>query len=149
MAKQITMILAALLLAVWVYGQVEQEEGKLPPEDEDAAQLSLKIEAEMCRSIEERMPSGMADTFPPDVEQVFCWSKVIGAEDSTMIKHVWLYKGERMAEVELPVRSSAWRTWSSKKILPQWVGDWEVRILDESNNLLANMKFYIDERIAN
>jgi len=55
------------------------------------------------------MPTGMADTFAPDVENVYLWCKVIGCKDTTVVHHVWYYKGDQMADVELPVRSPAWQ----------------------------------------
>jgi hypothetical protein len=60
-----------------------------------------------------------------------------------MVKHCWFYKGEEMAVVELPVRSDAWRTWSYKTILPEWTGDWEVKVMDAGDNVLTSTPFKI------
>jgi hypothetical protein len=113
-----------------------------------AAMPALTVETELCSGIEERMPTGMADTFTPDVENVYLWCKVIGCKDSTVIHHVWYYKGEKVADVELPVRSSSWRTWSSKSILPAWVGDWKVTVVDAGGKELAAIPFKIAAAVA-
>ena len=48
-----------------------------------------------------------------------------------------------MARVVLPVRSADWRTWTSKRILPQWTGRWKVEILDSDENLLQTITFTV------
>jgi hypothetical protein len=44
----------------------------------------------------------------------------------------------------LPVRSSNWRTWSSKTVLPQWVGQWQVEVLDRDGTLLKTIAFSLN-----
>jgi hypothetical protein len=43
----------------------------------------------------------------------------------------------------LPVRSIAWRTYSEKKILPQWTGNWEVKVVDTTGATLTSVAFTI------
>ncbi len=104
---------------------------------------ALTVEGVVCSGIEQRMPVDSAEQFSPDVGKVFFWCKVTGATDTTAITHVWLYDGKEMATVELPVRSPAWRTWSSKNILPSWVGKWEVQVRDAEGNVLLGKSFAI------
>ena len=108
-----------------------------------AQEQGIMVETEFCRGIEDRMPVEPADSFPSDVEQVYLWSKIVGVSDSTIITYLWLYNDQEMATVELPVKSSSWRTWSSKKILPAWIGNWEVRISDMEGNILKSVTFEI------
>lgn len=147
------MIFAAVAMVVAQEEDTTKIEQKVVPEpqkevaaeavEEKVAAPQMAIEAEICAGIEERMPTGMADTFTPDVEKVYLWCKVIGCKDTTMVHHVWYYNGKEMADVELPVRSSSWRTWSSKTILPSWTGDWEVKILDAAGNELKSAQFKV------
>lgn len=111
----------------------------------ETAPTGLAIESQLCRSVLEREPVEPAESFPADVGQVFLWTKVTGATDSAIIKHVWLYGEQEMATVELPVRSSMWRTWSSKNILPQWTGNWQVKIVDGEGNIFKSVAFTITE----
>ncbi|WP_025324346.1 DUF2914 domain-containing protein [Deferrisoma camini] len=85
-----------------------------------------------CRSVEAREPVGVADTFPADVGEVTFFTQILGAEGSQQILHVWIYDGREMAIVPLDVEGPSWRTWSTKRILPEWKGDWivEVRTVD-------------------
>jgi hypothetical protein len=112
------------------------------------AASGLEIESQLCRSVLEREPVEPAESFSADVGQVFLWTKVTGATDSAIIKHVWFYGEQEMATVELPVRSSSWRTWSSKNILPQWVGNWQVKIVDAEGNIFKSVSFTITVPMA-
>lgn len=110
-----------------------QEEVKAP----------ITVETELCTGVEERMPVGMADQFPSDVGQVCLWSKVIGCTNETIVKHVWYYRGDEMATVELPVRGTSWRTYSYKSIRPDWIGDWVVKVIDADGNVLKAIPFKV------
>jgi hypothetical protein len=49
------------------------------------------------------------------------------------------------ARVRLPVRSPAWRTWSTRQISPEWTGEWSVRIEDAEGRVLDTLRFTIGE----
>lgn len=115
---------------------------------QEEATKAITVETELCTGIEERMPVGMADQFPADVGQVCLWSKVLGCADETFIKHVWYYRGDEMATIELPVRSSSWRTYSYKTIPPEWAGDWVVKVIDAEGNVLKAMPFKVGDGVA-
>ena len=108
-----------------------------------APAATLAVEAQLCAGVQERMPTGMADSFSPEIGQVYLWCKITGGSGSTTIKHVWYYNGQEKATVELTVNGSSWRTWSAKKILPEWAGDWSVKILDASGAVLKELSFKI------
>lgn len=101
------------------------------------------VEVAVCAAIEERQPVGTAESFGVDIGQVFFWTKCVGATDTTAIQHVWVREGETMATVDLPVKSPEWRTWSSKKFLPSWTGNWEVRVLDSDGNIIKAVAFTV------
>ncbi len=106
-------------------------------------EAGVDVELQLCKAIEERMPVEAGVEFSSDMEQIYLWCKVTGMTDTTTIKHLWIYQEKQLASVSLPVRSSSFRTWSSKKLLPQWVGDWEVRVVDADDNILKSLKFTV------
>jgi hypothetical protein len=108
-------------------------------------EAEITVETAVCTGVEDRMPVGEADIFPAEVGAVYLWSRIIGFEGDTMIKHVWFCRGEEMAEVQLPVRGTAWRTYSYKTILPEWTGDWVVKIIDASGEVLKAVPFKVGE----
>ena len=104
---------------------------------------TLTVEAKLCTSIENRMPVGEATTFSTEVGTVCCWCRVSGCQDETTIKHVWYYQGKEMNSVELPVRSVSWRTWSFKSIPAHLTGEWTVKVLDQTGNVLKEVAFTV------
>ncbi len=111
---------------------------------EDSLSSGLVVEAAAIgTAVQEREPVGVDSLFAADVGEVVCWTRIAGAPDTTSVTFVWLRNGEEMARVDLPVKSPMWRTWSSKKIRPDWTGAWEVRVLDPAGEVLKSLSFTI------
>jgi len=104
---------------------------------------TLSAEAEVCTTVVDRMPSGSATSFGADVGTLCCWSRITGAVGETTIVHIWMCNGKEMAVVELPVKSGSWRTFSRKNILPEWTGNWEVKVVDAAGNALKTIAFTV------
>lgn len=100
------------------------------------------LESAICLSVQERTASAAVDTLDAGTEQVFCWTRIGGAAGQT-ITHAWMHGGTTRARVELAVGSDDWRTYSSKRILPSWTGDWEVKVLTPDGAVLASIPFYV------
>ncbi len=129
-AVRILTVLALLSLAL----------GTAPAQDESTpAEVGLEV-AEMSFGTDydrdTRSLIGTATTFPAGVERLWCRTRILGADDPTTITHVWYRDGKTMARVELAVRSNDWRTVSSKLLLPDWTGVWEVKVLDPAGTIL-------------
>ena len=105
-------------------------------------ELGIK-EMEFCTAVENRQPVGTDKEFYDTVEKVYCFTKIIGAADTTTVSHVWYHNDEEKARVELPVKSKSWRTWSSKIIIKEWGGVWRVDILSSGGKLLISKEFLI------
>lgn len=109
-----------------------------------AQDLSVKT-IEIGTAVENRAIVGADSTFSPTVENLFCFTQVTGAQDTTEIYHVWFHKDEEKARTPLTIKSKDWRTWSSKTILESWTGAWRVAIEDQQGNVLAEKSFTISE----
>lgn len=99
--------------------------------------------AVVATDVVDREPVGEADTFAADVGQVFFYTVLEGDFGETRLEHVWLYQGEEMARVPLTVRGPRWRTWSSKSLVPEWSGSWEVQLVDENGTVLDSASFTV------
>lgn len=102
-------------------------------------------QVEFATDVQNREPVGVDTVFTADVGNVFCYTHIEGAEDTTQIAHAWYYKDEEKARIELDVRSNDWRTWSSKAILQSWTGPWRVMIEDADGNVLATKSFVVQD----
>ncbi len=100
-------------------------------------------ESALARKVEQRQPVDVMTEVPADIGRLYCFTRLVGADSETRVVHVWSWEGREMARVELPVRSSNWRTWSSKRILPEWSGAWTISILDAEGNLLKEIAFQV------
>jgi hypothetical protein len=109
---------------------------------------TLSAEAEVCTAVVDRMPSGSGVSFPAGVVSLCCWSRITGATGEVNIKHVWLYEGKTMAVVDLPIKGTPWRTYSQKKILPEWTGRWEVKVTDLAGNELKSIAFTVGDTVS-
>jgi len=84
--------------------------------------------AVVTTTIANRMPEVQTadNTFASTVERLYYFTKIEQATAPTSILHEWYWQGELLATVELDIDSDAWRTWSSKRIMPHQTGSWTV-----------------------
>lgn len=75
-----------------------------------------------------------------EVVKFYFFTQIINKKD-TVITHRWLHNGEVAAEVNLNIGSENWRTYSSKRIRPEWQGEWSVQVLDAANQVIAEHSF--------
>ncbi len=95
-------------------------------------------------AIVNQMPADKIESYRADFGKLYCFTRIVGAQEDTVITHVWYYQDNELARVPLPIRSSNWRTYSSKRVLPQWAGEWKVVILDEKENEIATIPFILE-----
>ena len=95
-------------------------------------------------AIENQMPVDQIESYRADFGKLYCFTRIVGAQEDIVITHVWYYQDNELARVPLSIRSSNWRTYSSKRVLPQWAGEWKVVILDENENEIATIPFTLE-----
>ena len=102
-------------------------------------------EIQICTSVQDRQPVGEDTSFARDIGQLYCFTKLSSSYDTASISHVWYYNDKEMLRVELDVRAKKWRTWSTKRIIDTWIGEWRVDVLSSDGNILASKQFTIQE----
>ena len=100
-------------------------------------------EASICRDVVNRQPIGAGYSFEASVGKLVCFTKITGAQSPAQISHVWYFGDVERATVTLSVRSSSWRTYSSKRIQPHEIGDWRVDVLGPGGEILGTLQFKI------
>ncbi len=106
------------------------------------AQLSVE-ESAIALDVIDRMPVGSDSTFVASVGRVYYWTRVAGAEGEVAIHHVWFHGDQEMADIELRLGGSPWRTWSNKAIVPEWTGAWRVEVRDSAGNVIETIRFTV------
>lgn len=145
----IVVVLAALtIVALPAWSQdakktASTESGAASTAAEDEASNVTIADANVCQDVQDRSPVGISDVFVKEAPKVFCFCRVVGAEPGTQIIHNWYYNGSLKASVKLNVRSSNYRTWSSKRMSPDWDGEWMVEILSHEGQPLESIIFFV------
>ena len=113
-----------------------------PSTQKPASTVNVSVEeAVICTDVVERTPVEPGYVFDTSVGRLYCFTKITGAGGETTVKHIW-YRGEKMLhEQVLPVKSTSWRTWSSKKIRPEWKGNWMVEVAAHDGTVLKTLLF--------
>ena len=121
----------------------------IPREEPDLVSPSglTVIRAYICKGIEQSEPTEAGRSFLPEgdgVGRLCCFSEIGGAAEPDSVFHVWYWGDRNMGRVPLEVKSSRWRTWSKKKVLDEWRGEWHVDIVDRDGFLLDRLHFSIE-----
>ena len=57
------------------------------------------------------------------------------------ITHQWMFDDKVMFEKTFEVKGPRWRVWTSKTLIPSWVGTWTVNVLDDDRSVLSSKSF--------
>jgi hypothetical protein len=142
-ATQITLALA-MAIALPLAAQDTTPPAPTPAPAPAAAPAAVSVEAVLARSVLDRVPQDTGTAFPAEVGQLVLWTRVTGAGGS-LIHHVWFHGDTEVGNVELPVSSSPYRTWSRKTVPPDWTGAWHVEVRDAAGTVLKRIDFTVGQ----
>lgn len=133
-------VVISLTLALTVTGQATAQDttSQVPP----ALTVSGAV---VARSVIDRTPQDTGSVFPADVAELVFFTRIAGAAGETTIHHVWFHGDAQVADVELRVGGSPWRTWSRKTIPADWTGAWHVEVRDGSGAVLQRVDFTVGQ----
>ena len=100
----------------------------------------------VCKGIEQSEPTEAGKSFIPEdgVLRLCCFSEIAGATGPDTVLHIWRWGDREMARVVLEVKSARWRTWSTKRILDEWRGEWHVDVTDSDGVVLTRQEFSVE-----
>jgi len=102
------------------------------------------IEAAACSSVKNRTPQGPGDSFEWSMDRIFIWTRIKCERLPSSIRHIYYFKGEKVSDILLNIRSSHWRTWSYKTLSNKhYIGPWRVDITSIEGKLLQSINFQI------
>ena len=146
MFKKILLVLLSILILSGVcFAQEDPAKKQMEDTASSAAQNQPGLvleDIQFYTAVENRQPSGVGSVFPEDLDKLYCFTKIGGAEGTTYVYHVWYFGNKEIARVKLPVKSKSWRTWSSKN-LHMGLGYGYVEIVSESGDILGRAEFKI------
>lgn len=107
---------------------------------QQATQLDVDV-AVICEDVNNLEPIGAAESFPISIGELNCFTRIIGAHEPTTVTHVWYFGMTERARIDLVIKGSQWRTYSSKKIQAHEVGSWRVEVIDTEGTVLKVVQF--------
>ena len=116
-----------------------------PPPKPIIANAPLKVlKATTCRGVENRMPIGVDRSFPISAGKIYVWTEIEAKQVPLKIHHIYHFKGKKVSDVALDVRSTRWRTWSFKTIANhRYRGEWRVDIVTSEGSILRQLYFEV------
>ena len=111
---------------------------------QEAASIEV-AEAVICRDVVDREPIDAGDSFEVSVGKLYCFTKIVGAQEPIEIAHVWYSGDVERARINLSVEAATWRTWSSKIIQAHEIGDWHVDVIGPDDEVLETVEFEITQ----
>lgn len=100
--------------------------------------------AQFTSNIEQREPFDEIKILGNNINKIYFFSELHELQDQT-VTHRWQFAGKVMAEVSFNVGGPRWRINSSKSLLPAWIGDWTVSVVDGNGNVISEHSFqYIE-----
>ena len=94
-------------------------------------------------AIIDREPVDSVEVFPRKSGKLFCFTRITGVDEPTVVRHVWYREEQLMSRTVLPVNSPDWRTWSSRQLLEDLPGAWRIEIQDVDGNVLREINFQL------
>jgi len=91
-------------------------------------------------SVENRTPVGDLSLVENSINKVLFFTDLRGFKGQ-IIRHVWYFQDKEMANVEYSVKGPRWRVWSSKSLLPNWLGSWTVKVIDPNGFIVHEQSF--------
>jgi len=126
--------------------RVDEEADPSQVKDQKQSRIITVKGGGICKDVVDRKPVNLENTFRADVGRLYCFTQILLLRpdtNSSHVTHVWFFGRSEMARINLPVKASNWRTYSSKAIQPRQLGDWHVDILDSRGELVKTFSFRI------
>ncbi|WP_077338802.1 DUF2914 domain-containing protein [Pseudocolwellia agarivorans] len=99
--------------------------------------------AQLTSNILSREPSDNIQHLSLQKQNKLYFFTEIHGKNNQKIYHRWIFKKKRLAEIALNIKNDQWRTYSSKNFDETMVGQWEVQVVDQNNNILKTVMFEV------
>ena len=126
--------------------QLESTPGYQTPDAQSQEVNNLRvIRAAAAGNILNKDPADLLGTFHWSMEKVYIWTMIECEQPPSSIRHTYYFKGQKVNDIVLKIKSPRWRTWSYKTLLDKrWIGQWRVDITSEEGELLQSVFFEVN-----
>ena len=118
-----------------------EQTGGARPDHENNTEV---LEAVVCSDVKNRSPYGENNSFQWSTDRIYIWNLIKCRSVHASIRHIYYFKGRKVSDISLNIKSSPWRTWSFKTLLDQrYIGPWRVDITSADGGLLQRVYFEV------
>jgi len=100
--------------------------------------------AQFTNDINNREPTDLVEGIVPakaeGLKRIYFFSELMQLKGQT-IRHQWLHEGKLQSEIKFDVRGNRWRVNSSKRLNPAAMGNWQVKVVNEADDVLVSRDF--------
>ena len=100
--------------------------------------------AQFTNDINNREPTDLVEGIVPakaeGLKRIYFFSELMQLKGQT-IRHQWLHEGKLQSEIKFDVRGNRWRVNSSKRLNPAAMGNWQVKVVNEADDVLVSKDF--------
>jgi len=141
------LIAALIFVSLCAGGAVFSAFGEDGKTQAPAAKEATGFEIErlvVATGVDNRVPVGIADTFPAATAKVICFLDAKNIAADTDVAFVWLANGKEVLKTVLKLKAGPkWRTRADKTLRGQ-KGDWKVEIRDASGAVIKDVQFKVE-----
>lgn len=112
-----------------------------------APAMGMVARSAVTSGIENREPVDQLTSATTNMDKVYYFTELRDMQGQT-VTHRWEHNGEVMAEVPFEIGGPRWRVFSSKRLEPNWTGDWKVSVVDATGSTLSVNTFTYDQATA-
>jgi len=91
--------------------------------------------------IDDREPVIMVDSIDSSSYSSISFFTELNDLSGHNITHQWIHNDKVMFEKTFEVKGARWRVWTSKTLVPSWIGTWTVNVLDDERTVLTSKSF--------
>ena len=92
--------------------------------------------SQLTRDIKDLEPVDTVSVFTNDQIRIVYFTEIHDMAGQTVI-HRWEYNAKIILEVPIKVGTSRWRAYSTKTLMPSWIGEWKVSVVDAAGGTLS------------
>jgi hypothetical protein len=119
-------------------------EAKNSPKSSVLTSLPKVLKTAVCTDVKDKNPFGKAYSVQWSTNGIYVWNLIECETGLSSIRHIYYFKGKRVNDIALDIRSSRWRTWSYKALSDKrFIGTWRVDITSADGKLLESVQFEV------
>lgn len=92
--------------------------------------------SQLTRDIKDLEPVDTVSALTNEQTRIVYFTEIHDMAGQTVM-HRWEFNGKVILEVPIKVGTSRWRVYSTKTLLPSWVGEWKVSVVDAAGGTLS------------